>query len=303
MNKKILIIDDERKEFERLKNLLEDGFQILPDDYSEMAKAVDPNCEGKGVKEYIRRQILENYQDIGLILCDIVGYQQDTLWGPDIIESIKQLNISEFPAWTSQVPIIALTQYADDCQIGVVSKGASFVKSKPKTDIEEKLLRELIVTQINKFEKYLIMNKKEKVFIVHGHDEKVKETVARFLEKLDFDVIILHEQPNNGDTIIEKIERYSDVSYAVVLYTGCDMGKEKKETRYKPRARQNVVFEHGYMISKLGRDKVCALVDKDVITPGDISGIVYIPLEGTSWKMDLAREMKKQGLDVDLNKL
>ena len=33
-----------------------------------------------------------------------------------------------------------------------------------------------------------------RVFLVHGHDEAVRETVARFIERLGIEVIILHEQ-------------------------------------------------------------------------------------------------------------
>lgn len=49
------------------------------------------------------------------------------------------------------------------------------------------------------------------VFIVHGRDEATKEAVARFLGKLELDLVILHEQPNKGRTIIEKFEDYSSV--------------------------------------------------------------------------------------------
>lgn len=42
-----------------------------------------------------------------------------------------------------------------------------------------------------------------KVFIVHGHDELMMNSVARFISKLDLEPIILHEQPNEGRTIIE----------------------------------------------------------------------------------------------------
>ena len=50
-----------------------------------------------------------------------------------------------------------------------------------------------------------------KVFVVHGHNYGVKESVARFLEKLDLDPVILHEKPNAGRTIIEKFSDYADV--------------------------------------------------------------------------------------------
>lgn len=137
-------------------------------------------------------------------------------------------------------------------------------------------------------------SKKKKIFIVHGHDNEVKLEVARFIEKIGLEPIILHEQVNSGMTVIEKIEKYSDVEFGIVLYTPCDLGYVKgKKKEKKARARQNVVFEHGYLIGKLGRNNVCALVKGDIELPNDISGIVYIQLDSNgSWKIPLAKELK-----------
>lgn len=143
-----------------------------------------------------------------------------------------------------------------------------------------------------------------KVFIVHGHDEAAIQEMARTLEKGGYEAVILHEQPDIGLTIIEKIERYTDVDFAVVLYTECDLGRAKNapEDDMKYRARQNVIFEHGYLIGKLGRSHVCALVKGNIETPGDINGVVYIPMDGYGgWKHQLANNMKAAGLPVDLN--
>lgn len=154
-----------------------------------------------------------------------------------------------------------------------------------------------------KNKKKKIITEKSKIFIVHGHDDAAKLEVARFIEKLGFEPIILHEQANNGMTIIEKIEKYSNVGFGIVLYTPCDVGYEKgKENEKMSRARQNVVFEHGYLISKLSRDNVCALVKGSVEIPNDISGIVYIPLDSNEgWKIFLAKEIKSSGYKIDLN--
>jgi predicted nucleotide-binding protein len=143
---------------------------------------------------------------------------------------------------------------------------------------------------------------RSQVFIVHGRDEAVKQEVARFVEKLDLQPIILHEQPSGGRTIIEKIEAYTNVGFAIILYTPCDIGglKEEKPT-LRDRARQNVVFEHGFLIGKIGRKNVCALVKGDMETPNDISGVVFIPMD-RHWKIDLAKELKSSGYEVDLNK-
>ena len=143
-----------------------------------------------------------------------------------------------------------------------------------------------------------------KVFIVHGHDNEAKLETARTLSYGGFEPIILHEQPDSGRTIIEKIERFADVCYAIVLYTECDLGRDKNVPVEKERfrARQNVVFEHGYLISRLGRDHVTALVKGNVETPGDISGVVYTEMDKAgAWKMQLAKNMQDVGLDIDMN--
>jgi predicted nucleotide-binding protein len=99
----------------------------------------------------------------------------------------------------------------------------------------------------------------------------MKESVARFLEKLDLRPIILHEQPNKGRTVIEKFEAHSDVGFAVVLLTPDDVGGlASSPDKLSRRARQNVILELGYFIGKLGRAKVCALYKEGVEIPSDI---------------------------------
>lgn len=143
-----------------------------------------------------------------------------------------------------------------------------------------------------------------KVFIVHGRDELAKTETARFIEKLGFSAIILHELASSGKTIIEKIEAHTNVGFAIILYTPCDTGGLAGEKTQKSRARQNVVFEHGYLIGKLGRHNVCALVKGDVDTPNDISGVVYVPLDShNAWHLSVAKELRNAGYSFDMNKI
>ncbi len=145
----------------------------------------------------------------------------------------------------------------------------------------------------------------QKVFIVHGHDNLAKTQAARLIEQLGLKPVILHEQASSGRTIIEKIEAYTDVGFALVLYTPCDVGaaSTEQENLHK-RARQNVVFEHGYLIAKLGRAKVTALVKGSVETPNDISGVVYTKMDDAgAWKNELCREMKSAGYAINIEAL
>ena len=144
------------------------------------------------------------------------------------------------------------------------------------------------------------------VFIVHGHDETAKFAVARFVERLDLDAIILNEQPSESLTIIEKFERYAtDADFAIVLMTPDDVGAPiQQENKLKLRARQNVIFELGYFFHALGRKGVCALYKEGVELPSDIYGVVYVLMdELDAWQLTLAREMRQAGLSFDANKL
>ena len=145
-----------------------------------------------------------------------------------------------------------------------------------------------------------------RIFVVHGRDEAAKHTVARFLEGLGLQPVILQEQPSQGRTVIEKFEDYAQtVGFAVVLGTPDDVGSLADEMdNLQPRMRQNVVLELGYFAGALGRKRVCALLKGDVEKPSDYDGVIYIQLDDFGgWRMELAKELNAAGLPVDMNRL
>ncbi len=140
----------------------------------------------------------------------------------------------------------------------------------------------------------------KKVFIVHGHDEGALQGLARFIGDIGLTPIILHEQPNQGQTIIEKIERNADVGFAVVLLTPDDVFTDKNSNRVL-RARQNVMLELGYFLGRLGRARVCALKKDGVEIPSDYDGVVWVPLdEHNGWQMRLIKELKAVGYSPEI---
>jgi predicted nucleotide-binding protein len=174
-------------------------------------------------------------------------------------------------------------------------------------NVAHKLIRiEKVKKDVVKKENNTIDNK---IFIVHGRDNEMKEAVARTLEKLDCDAIILHEQPNEGRTIIEKFSDYAnETSFAVVLFSPDDMaylnGDSYKKAR--PRARQNVLLELGFFMGKLERAHTIALCKKadDFEMPSNYKGVAYIEYDNNGhWKYALAKELKACKLPVDLNKI
>ena len=143
---------------------------------------------------------------------------------------------------------------------------------------------------------------KQRVFIVHGHDDVLRLEVENFIRKVGLDPIVLMDQASGGNTIIEKIERCGDADFAVILYTPCDLGKHKDASELNGRARQNVVFEHGYFIARLGRQKVAAIVKQGVEIQNDIQGVVYIGVE-LDWRTSLLKEFNQVKLNFNPSSL
>ena len=143
------------------------------------------------------------------------------------------------------------------------------------------------------------------VFIVHGHDKASKQSVARCIEQLELDPIIMQEQPNQGRTLIEKLESSGEAGYAVIILTPDDVGGEASNPQnLKFRARQNVILEFGYFIGRLGRNRVCALHKGDVELPSDIHGVAWITLDDSdAWRLAIVKELRGAGYNVDANKL
>lgn len=140
-----------------------------------------------------------------------------------------------------------------------------------------------------------------KVFLVHGRDDDAKNDVALFLRTIGLDPIILHLQPNGGRDLLTKFrEESAGASFAVVLMTPDDEGGIAGAGTNLPRARQNVVFELGFFIGRLGPANVAALLKGDVERPSDFEGIAYIAYDGGGqWKTILARELHHAKIPFD----
>lgn len=145
--------------------------------------------------------------------------------------------------------------------------------------------------------------KSNDIFIVHGHDDLSKFQLSRILERAGLRGRILHEEPNEGRTLIEKFESESiKVKYAFVLLTPDDLGRSKEDMAENKRARQNVILELGYFIGKLGRKNVCVLKKGEIELPSDILGILPYSFtdEVEEHQTEILRELAKAGYSVRL---
>lgn len=152
-------------------------------------------------------------------------------------------------------------------------------------------------------EKNQSIKQDDRIFIVHGHDRELMLEVKEFIFRLDLKPIILSEQDDDGQTIIEKFEKETkDTRFAIILATEDDYGYSKKETneQRKFRARQNVIFELGYFVGKLGRDRTLTILKGDLELPNDIQGVIY-KRANEDWKGYLARKLSNLDYQVNPN--
>jgi predicted nucleotide-binding protein len=147
----------------------------------------------------------------------------------------------------------------------------------------------------------------KKVFIVHGHNGELKESTARLVSQLGLEPVILHEKLNQGRTIIEKFSDHAEeAGFCIGLLSADDEGRSRgvSPDPLKLRARQNVIFELGFFFGSLGRDRVCAVYEKDVESPSDIQGFAYIMRdEGGAWKYKVAKELAGAGYEIDVGRI
>ena len=136
----------------------------------------------------------------------------------------------------------------------------------------------------------------DEIFIVHGHDSPAKNEVARLIERAGLRAVILHEQANQGRTIIEKFEDHGGAAgFAVIVLTPDDVGGIDAD-HLEPRARQNVIGEMFWFAGRLSRQRVCALKRGNIEMPSDFAGIGYVDMDDRgAWKMELLKELQAAG--------
>ncbi|MDO1509311.1 MULTISPECIES: nucleotide-binding protein [unclassified Neisseria] len=148
---------------------------------------------------------------------------------------------------------------------------------------------------------------KEKVFVVHGHDENAREQLELILHKLGLEPFVLQNTGGSGLTIIEALENEigsaTKTKFGIVLLTPDDLGYSQSEgsENIKPRARQNVVLEMGMLLSSIGRRNVAILQKGYLETPSDAQGILYIPFNKHVKETvpKLADRLQASGFELD----
>ncbi|MCW4023343.1 MAG: nucleotide-binding protein [Candidatus Bathyarchaeota archaeon] len=167
-----------------------------------------------------------------------------------------------------------------------------------------KKVKSLLVPQVN----YSVNNKvrSNQIFVVQGNNKEMNTDVLETLEKLELETIVLNEELNNEKKLVEKVNGCPNISFGVVLLfpddSVCFQEKTSDETKY--RVSQNVIFELGFLLGKLGKQNIVAvyLPKKGFEIPNQYEGIRWVEYKG-GWYFKLINELKEANYDVDANKL
>jgi len=172
-----------------------------------------------------------------------------------------------------------------------------------KEIVQEDLFQELNVEQ-NSSSSPAFSNR---VFIVHGHDSALKTETEQFIQEIGLDPIVLHRKPDEGATVIEKFEKHSDVGYAFVLLTPDEIAYtiiqdklDDTDREKEKRARPNVIFELGFFVGRLGRNRVCCLHKGDIEIPSDLKGLLHKKVDQSIETIAYAiiKELKAAGYKI-----
>jgi len=182
-------------------------------------------------------------------------------------------------------------------------------KSEVKTEMEG-FLGLSNPTQSVAYEPATEYNKKSnQVFVVYGHDKDSRDQLEAMLRRWGLEPLILDQLPSEGQTIIEKLENYTNkAQFGIVLATPDDEGYRKDHPDEKAfRVRQNVVLELGMLLSQLGRDRVAILLKSqtEMERPSDIQGLIYISFKDNISEAGLllAKEIAAKGYNIDVQKI
>lgn len=180
-------------------------------------------------------------------------------------------------------------------------------KLREITNASENLLKKvkvLLAPPVN----YSLNNKvrSNQLFVVQANNNEINADVLQTLEKLELNSIILNETRNSEQKLVEKVNEYPNASFGVVLLSAVDSvcfeGINPEEPKHQ--ASQNMIFELGFLLGKLGKNNVVAVYwpKKGFELPDKFEGVRWIEYK-QGWYFKLINELKEANFEVDANKL
>ena len=143
------------------------------------------------------------------------------------------------------------------------------------------------------------------IFVVHGDLQPTVNTINAFMEDLSIQLQPLPAHPERAKGLVNSLEKNPDASFALVLLGHDDaIALRRSAADASAGVRSGIVFELGYFVGRLGLKRVCVLYTGGTETFISDHGIQFLPIDsGNGWQLQLARHLKRAGIEIDLNKL
>jgi hypothetical protein len=237
------------------------------------ALIIDLQSLAKNSKEDFKNQFWNEYETYlkkyNEILKDlqILGFYKR-------LEFIKSVPFSdqEFETGFSKQEKAKLREIANSAEI--LLKKVKLLLSPPKTKNGNK-------TQI----------RSNQIFLISTKENKIEQKIIQTLVTLDLDPILLDRKKFN---IMEKIDNFPQVSFAIFLILAD--GKSYVE--------QNITFELGYLMGKLGPENVVAIYETKKKFQNLKNNLMIQWIEyKTGWDLKLVRELQSNNFKIDTTKL
>ena len=127
-----------------------------------------------------------------------------------------------------------------------------------------------------------------RVFVVSAANNPLLQQLTALLKELGIEASVYQRTGGGSDALLPHIEKQSDTHYAFYLIGPDDL--------------PSVMFELGYLVGKIGANRVCCIYQKDVQVPKNIPGVqrkeIIVKLEEISFS--LIKELKAAGYSVSI---
>ena len=135
------------------------------------------------------------------------------------------------------------------------------------------------------------------LFVSHGPKDPSSEAVLQFMQQLSLPVM----EADHTNGLIDTLDGRNDMGFVVVMNA-----IDHVDGGGKASISENSLFKLGYCAGKLGLKRMCMMhgPTHPASSAGEAQGIAHLAVDGNGgWQLHLARQMKRAGMDVDLNRL
>jgi len=137
-----------------------------------------------------------------------------------------------------------------------------------------------------------------RVCVTYGRDQLMNKQVVSVIKQLGIDPVVMQDKNNSTKPLAQFVTEHKNIAFVIAILSADDwvypkQGKSQDKMMY---ADQKVIFDLGFWIGRLGRNRVFALYydQQSFRWPTEHFDVIYAPLDRNQlWKKDLVNRLKK----------